>query len=73
MEVRFSPEGQDEMEQVDGYGIAALSDDGKTLTGKPEYHLGDDWKFSPAEEDEMDHAHSDILLQSACEVVNVDP
>ncbi len=46
LEMRFSFEGLDEMEQVNGYGVAVLSDDGKTLTGKLHYHLGDDWRFT---------------------------
>ena len=45
MEIRFSFEGSDEMEQVNGYGVAVLSEDDKTLTGKLHYHLGDDWRF----------------------------
>ena len=45
-EIRFSFEGLDENEQVNGYGEATLSDDGKTLTGKLHYHLGDDWRFT---------------------------
>src|SRR5260370_40354954 len=43
LEIRFSFEGLDEMEQVNGYGEATISDDDKTLTGKLHYHLGDDW------------------------------
>ena len=44
--IRFSFEGLDEMEQVSGYGVATLSDDNKTLTGKLHYHMGDDWRFT---------------------------
>lgn len=46
LEIRFSFEGSDEMEQVNGYGVATLSDDNKTLTGKLHYHMGDDWRFT---------------------------
>lgn len=46
VEIRFSFEGLDEMEQVNGYGVAVFSDDDKALTGKLHYHLGDDWRFT---------------------------
>lgn len=46
LEIRFSFEGSDEMDEVNGYGEAVISDDNKTLTGKLHYHLGDDWRFT---------------------------
>ena len=46
LEIRFSFEGSDEMDEANGYGVAVLSDDNKTLTGKLHYHLGDDWRFA---------------------------
>jgi hypothetical protein len=46
LEIRFSFEGSDEMDEVNGYGEAVLSDDNKTLTGKLHYHLGDAWRFT---------------------------
>lgn len=46
LEIRFSFEGFDEMDEENGYGEAVLSDDNKTLTGKLHYHLGDYWRFT---------------------------
>lgn len=46
LEIRFSFEGSDEMDEVNGYGEAVFSDDNKTLIGKFHYHFGDDWRFT---------------------------
>ena len=45
LEIRFSFEGSDEMDEDSGYGEAVISEDGKTLTGTFHVHLGDDWRF----------------------------
>ena len=45
LEIRFSFEGFDEMDEDGGYGEAVLSEDNKTLTGTLHVHLGDDWRF----------------------------
>lgn len=45
LEVRFSFEGFDEMDEDSGYGEAVLLEDNKTLTGTLHVHLGDDWRF----------------------------
>jgi hypothetical protein len=46
LEIRFSFEGFDEMEEDHGYGEVVLSDDDKTLSGKLHCHLGDGYRFT---------------------------
>lgn len=46
LEIRFSFEGFDEMNEESGYGEAVLSEGNKTLTGTLHVHLGDDWRFT---------------------------
>lgn len=41
----FSFEGNDEMNEVHGYGDAMLSEDGRTITGRIHYHYGDTYRF----------------------------
>jgi hypothetical protein len=45
LEIRFSFEGLDEMDEGNGYGEAVFSEDNKTLTGKLHYHHADDHRF----------------------------
>ena len=42
LEIRFSFEGMDEMDEESGYGEGVFSDDDRTLTGKLHYHMSDD-------------------------------
>jgi hypothetical protein len=43
--ILFSFEGNDEMDEVHGYGDAILSEDERTLTGRMHYHYGDTYRF----------------------------
>ena len=61
LEIRFSFEGFDEMDEDSGYGEAFLSENNKTLTGTLHVHRGDDWRFI-CRKTRWNHAHSEILV-----------
>jgi hypothetical protein len=46
LEIRFGSEEYDELDGDHGYGEAVLSDNNKTLTGKLNHRLGDDYRFT---------------------------
>lgn len=45
IKILFSFEGYSEMDEENGYGMATLSEDGKTLTGRMNYHGADRYRF----------------------------
>jgi hypothetical protein len=45
LRILFSFEGYAEMDEVNGYGEATLSEDGRTLTGRLNYHGEDRYRF----------------------------
>lgn len=45
LRILFSFEGNDEMDEVNGYGEATLSEDGRTLTGRLNYDGCDRYRF----------------------------